>query len=144
MTTDSLPVRHLFTMEATIGDPPPSIIANGPLGTRVIVGVTGGVIKGERINGSVVPLLGGDFALMRPDGTLRLDVRLVLTTDDGATIYLTYNGVGTQDEGGLTIKTAPTFECGDERYAWLNNIQAIGVGNSNMVSTLNYEVYELL
>lgn len=142
--TDSLPVRHLFTMEATIGDPPPSVIANGPLGTRIAVGVTSGVIKGERINGSVVPVVGGDFALMRPDGTLRLDVRLLIQTDDGATIYLTYNGVGLPDEGGLTIKTAPTFEVGDERYAWLNDIQAIGLGTSNMVSTLTYEVYELL
>lgn len=142
--TDTLPVRHLFTIAATIGDPPPSIVANGPLGTRVAVGVTSGVVKGERVNGSVVPVLGGDFALMRPDGTLRLDVRLVITTDDGAAIYLTYNGVGIPDEGGLAIRTAPTFEVGDERYAWLNNIQAVGIGRSNMVSTLDYEVYELL
>ena len=94
--------------------------------------------------GAVVDGLGGDFALIRPDGNIRLDVRLVLQTDDGATIYLTYNGVGIGDgAGGFFLKTAPVFECGDERYAWLNLVQAVSYGRASD-DVLTYEVFELL
>jgi hypothetical protein len=40
-------------------------------------------------------LIGGgdDWLLNSPDGLARVDVRLQLPTDDGATIYITYFGV---------------------------------------------------
>ncbi len=139
----SLPVRHLFTLEGSVGGAPPAIVT-GPNGTRAIVGVSDGTFTGERLSGTVAPTFGGDFALFRPDGSLRLDVRLVLVTDDGATIYMTYNGVAVPvDGGGLELQTAPTFEVGDERYAWLNNVQAVGLGRSDL-TTLHYDVHELL
>jgi hypothetical protein len=139
----SLPVRQLFTLEGRVDGAAPAIVA-GPNGVRAVVAVTGGTFKGERLEGTVAPNVGGDFALFRPDGSLRIDVRLVLNTNDGATIYMTYNGVAVPDANGvLELKTAPTFEVGDERYAWLNNVQAIGVGYSDRGS-LHYDVYELL
>ena len=138
----SLPVRHLFTLDGSVAGTAPAVIA-GPTGTRVVVGVTHGTFKGERLGGTVAANVGGDFAVFRKDGSLRLDVRLVLYTTDGATIYMTYNGVGVPDDKSvLQLKTAPTFECGDERYAWLNNVQAIGIGTSDGAA-LHYDVYEL-
>ena len=112
---------------------PTSFHARGqrPNGVRAVVAVTNGTFKGERLEGTVAPTVGGDFALFRPDGSLRIDVRLVLITNDGATIYMTYNGVAVPDaSGGLQLKTAPTFEAGGD-YAWLNNVQAIGIGHSD-------------
>lgn len=139
----SLPVRHLFTLEGSVAGDAPAVIS-GPNGTRIVVGVSNGTFKGDRIEGTVAANVGGDFAMFRPDGSLRIDVRLVLNTNDGATIYLTYNGVGVADANGvLQLKTAPTFEVGDERYAWLNNLQAIGIGHSDGAA-LHYDVYELL
>jgi hypothetical protein len=130
-------------MTGSIGAQPPSIIT-GPQGMRAVIGVTGGTFSGDRLAGTVVDGLGGDFALIRPDGNIRLDVRLVLQTNDGATIYLTYNGVGLSDgAGGFFLKTAPTFECGDERYAWLNLVQAVSHGRASG-DVLTYEVFELL
>jgi hypothetical protein len=84
---------------------------------------------------------GGDWVLARPDGSLLLDVRLVLETDDGAAIYMTYRGVA--KDGAAWIRTAPQFETGDERYAWLNSVQAVATGQSGGTS-VTYEVYQLL
>ncbi len=140
----TVPVRHLFTMRARIEEPPPQVIA-APSGTRVVVAVSEGTVVGERVNGTVVRGVGGDFAVFRPDGSLRLDVRLVIVTDDGARIYVTYNGVGLPEaDGTLKLRTAPTFEA-DGAYAWLNNIQAVAHGSSNPATgDLHYEVFELL
>lgn len=140
---DALPVRPLFTLTGTIGTPPPAIIT-GPQGLRTIIGVTDGTFEGQRLTGTVAANVGGDFASIRPDGSLRLDVRLVLVTHDNAAIYMTYNGVGVPDgAGGFSLKTAPTFETGAEEYGWLNTVQAISLGASTPTS-LRYDVYELL
>ena len=134
-------MRHLFTLDGSVAGTAPNIIP-GSNGVRAVVAVTNGTFKGERLAGSVAPTVGGDFALFRPDGSLRIDVRLILITDDGATIYMTYNGVAVPDaSGALQLRTAPTFEAGGA-YAWLNNVQAIGIGHSDR-SALHYDIYEL-
>ena len=144
-SADSLPVRHLFTLDGKVDDPAPQVVA-GPLGVRVIVAVGAGTFTGERLNGTVAVGSGGDFAVFRPDGSLRLDVRLTLVTDDDVRIYITYNGVGTPvGDGTLSLRTAPTFEAPDGPYGWLNTVQAIGIGASNpMTGTLHYDVFEVL
>ena len=81
-----------------------------------------------------------DWALVRPDGTLKLDVRLLLRTDDGADVYMHYSGIGL--DGGARLRTAPQFETGDERYAWLNAVQAVGTGSSDC-TVFYYQVYEV-
>jgi hypothetical protein len=138
----SLPVRHILTLEGTLDT---AHVITAPNGLRVAVAVREGTIRGERINGAVAPGVGGDFPLFRPDGSLRLDVRLVIITDDGVRIYVTYLGVGVPDaSGGLTLRTAPTFEAPEGNYAWLNNVQAIGLGNSSPATgELRYDIYEV-
>ena len=141
----TLPVRHLFTLDAKVDDPPAQVVA-GPLGVRVIVSVSEGTFKGDRLAGVVAPGAGGDFAVFRPDGTLRLDVRLTLVTDDDVRLYITYNGVGMPNpDGTLSLRTAPTFEAPDGPYGWLNHVQAIGLGESNPAGgSLRYDIYEVL
>lgn len=141
MPESSLPVAHLFTI--TANTLPPQMIVNGPQGTRAIVGVNGGTFEGPKLKGTVLDNPGGDWVTARADGTLRLDVRVVLKTDDGATILMTYSGIGKPVEGGLSLRTAPQFETGDERYTWLNNVQAVATGAPGK-SNVTYTVYELL
>ena len=43
----------------------------------------------------------------------------------------------------LTVYVAPRFETGDERYAWLNRIQAVGKGTVNEDLSVDYEWYEV-
>jgi hypothetical protein len=80
---------------------------------------------------------------VRKDRTIHLDVRLLLVTDDGETILMTYQGIGQpQDDGTTSIRSAPTFETGAEKYAWLNDVQAVGIGQARPGS-VSYEIYAL-
>lgn len=142
MAQTSLPVEHLFTLTATTGER--SIIRGGPQGTRAVVNVTGGTFEGPKLRGTLAAGPGGDWVTSRADGSHRLDVRILLKTHDGADILMTYSGIGTPGEGGgpLSLRTAPQFETGDDRYAWLNRVQAVGIGQS-AGGTVTYEVYAL-
>ncbi len=128
-------LEHLMDVHLDVSIP--SMIPGGPGGTRVTVQVDGGTFTGPRLSGTVIGP-SADWAVVRPDGVLRLDVRVLLRTDDGADIYMSYSGIGT--DGGARLRTAPVFETGDERYAWLNAVQAVGTGASDG-TVVDYRVY---
>ncbi len=140
MAESSLPVTHLFkiTLET---DGAPTMMLGAPQGTRMLVGVKGGKFEGEKLNGTVIGP-GGDWVTQRADGSIKLDVRLTLQTHDDAMILVTYNGIGVVVDGALKARCAPLFETGDERYAWLNNIQAVGLGGLDGANVV-YDIYEL-
>jgi hypothetical protein len=140
MPLTSLPAEYLFTVTATTA--PAALIEGGPQGTRRIVAVTGGTFDGPKMKGKVADAPGGDWLTTRADGTVRLDVRVLLVTDDGASILMTYSGIGKAGDGGFKLRTAPQFETGDTRYAWLNGVQAVGLGTPGR-DTVTYEVYAL-
>ena len=121
MPETSLPVEHLFTVtaEVKVG----GLIPNGPNGTRVIVEAGPGTFEGPKMKGTT-KAPSGDWVVARPDGSLGLDVRLLLETDDGA--VHPHDLPRVSPDGGTTIRTGPLFETGDERYTWLNNVQAVG------------------
>ncbi len=81
-----------------------------------------------------------------PDGTGFIDIRLTLETHDGALVYVSYQGRRdiAQVIGGIDapVYITPQFETSDERYAWLNKVQAVGKGMEQGDSRV-YEVYEL-
>ena len=130
-------------------------IGAGPAGARQIFDVTGGSFEGPRMKGRVLPS-GADWLVMGSDGTGRLDVRATLQTDDGANIYVQYYGVVHLDEKVMTALasgeamefgdtyffTAPRFETGDERYAWLNKIVAVGQGRM-LPNAVEYRLFEV-
>ena len=62
----------------------------------------------------------------------------------GALVFAQYNGRSDASKGvgQAPIYTAPRFETGDERYAWLNKVQAAAKG-SLADTLLTYEMYEL-
>lgn len=140
MPQTSLPVEHLFTITATTAAP--ITLQNGPRGTRLVAPVTGGTFEGSKLKGTVHEQAGGDYVTMRADGSLHVDVRLILSTEDGAAILMTYRGIAVRDGAGLSIRTAPLFETGDDRYTWLNNVQAVATGTTARGS-VTYEVYAL-
>lgn len=107
---------------------------------RVIGAISHGRWDGERLSGEIVPP-GGDWALPSGDGAVMLlEVRQVLCTDDGALVYVTYQGRADRSRGTYTV--APTFETDDERYQWLNAVQAIGQGRSDG-DDIVYEMFEV-
>lgn len=137
---NSLPVEFLFHLHATLDAP--VVVPGGPHGTRVIVGINGGTVTGPKVNGTVAHL-GADWLTIRADGTAQIDVRALVTTDDGAAIHMHYLGVMAPGADGPRIITAPLFEVGDERYSWLNGVQAIAVGAPG-ANSVDYDVYRVL
>ncbi len=140
MAESALPVEHLFTIKAATGKA--SVVGGGPGGTRIVVPVTGGSFEGPKLKGIIVENSGGDWVLARADGSIKLDVRITLLTDDGALIYMSYSGFRTTQGETAALRTAPYFETGDERYAWLNSVQGVATGTSGD-GTVEYEVYAL-
>jgi len=57
-------------------------------------------------------------------------------------ILVTYNGIGHTTDGGASLRSAPLFETGDSRYAWLTQLQAVGVGE-RVGTTVSYDIYAL-
>ena len=147
--------RHLFTM--TIMLYPTEELGQTPAGNRRVFAVSGGDFEGDRLRGTILPIIGSDLLLTRPDGSSQQDVRMLLRTDDGATILITYRGVrhASADVNGRLargesvapseyyLRTAPFFETSSPKYAWLNKVVTIGVGERRPDSVI-YEVFEIL
>jgi hypothetical protein len=113
-------------------------------GTRLICPVVRGTVEGPKIKGVVRPF-GADWALLRTDNCIELDVRLVVETASSALIHVEYRGLVelTQKQvdqllsgrpvEDMKIHTAPRFETSHPDYVWLNRIQAVGCGTNEVV-----------
>jgi hypothetical protein len=119
--------------------------------------LTEGRVTGPRIVGTLV---GGsaDWAVVRRDGILRPHVNLLINTDDGATIMVTYDGfvdfgpdgyekrrrgerVGSSQPRTLVrmLSEAPA-------YAWVNRSPFFGVGLLEYTDgrgVITYDIYEI-
>lgn len=142
---------HEFTFRA--GLKPPLPIGAGPIGTRMYYEIDGGEVVGERMNGVIRG--GGEWALIGPDGFLRVDVRAQIETSDGAFVYVQYfgllemnaavmgaieNGTGTEFTDQYFF-TNPRIETGDPRYSWLNTTFFVGEGRVLPGLGIEYRVY---
>jgi hypothetical protein len=127
-----------------------------PHGTRATVEITGGLFDGPRLRGKVLPG-GGDWTLLRADGVLELDLRIMLETDDGALIAMTSFGLRhgppdviaalgrgeTVDPASYYFRTTPRFETSAPKYAFLNRLLAIATGDRRPSGPV-YTIDELL
>jgi hypothetical protein len=140
MTIELVP---LCTATITLAEP--FFVPDTPVGTRVIAECLSFEVTGARINAGMKGRAAADWLTL--DGRLQgtLDVRVLLETDDGAPVFVSYRGRIDLSAGpdAATSYAAPLFDTGDERYLWLNSIQAIAKGAlSDGGSTLVYEVCE--
>jgi hypothetical protein len=147
--------RPLFTIRMTLH--PMQELGQTPMGRRRIVPVKEGTFEGDRLRGTVRTDAGGDWLLQRADGSYQMDVRLTLETDDGALVLMSYRGVRTAPDDVAArmangervpatdyyLRTTPFFETSDPRYAWLNGVIAVGVGERHP-DAVSYEVFEIL
>jgi len=150
---DALPVEHLFDMHVNLSPAQP---ISTPVGVRMTFVTTGGVIDGPRLQGEVLPG-GGDWLLVGGDGAGRVDVRATLKTHDGVLIHYEARGIIKVPADGLSrlaagevlpfgetyVRTTPTFETADERYAWLSELVAVGY-NVLSPNHIDYRIYRVL
>ena len=112
-------------------------------GGRLILPISGGTFSGPRLKGAIVPP-SGDWVVQRPDGSRVLDVRILLQTDDGQKIYMSWRGIPyTPPSGTLWARIVPMFETASEKNAWLNNVVAVGVYRPDL-GKIAYRVYRIL
>jgi len=138
MTPELVP---LCSIDIVMGES--QLVGDGPAGFRVVAEVGSGRVSGDRITGTLAGRAMADWIVVN-GGVATVDVRGVLQTDDGALIYVTYGGRIDMSGGALTepIYVAPRFETSDERYRWLNLVQAVGIGKLDG-EDLHYDWFEV-
>jgi len=147
--------RPLFTI--TMKLPPVLELGDTPAGNRRVFTVSGGGFIGDRLRGEVLPQAGSDLLLVRADRSYQQDVRLILRTDDGALILMTYRGIRYASpevsdriargervvRSDYYLRTAPFFETSSPKYSWLNKIVSVGIGE-RQPDGVTYELFEIL
>ena len=138
----ALELVPLATATATLAAP--VMLPGTPAGTRVIYEISDYRFDGPRLRARQRGVAAADWLVVGPEGTATLDVRATLETHDGAIVLLQYGGRvdATRGLGGGAIYAAMRFDTGDERWAWLNRLQAVAKGCLDG-SLLTYDVYEL-
>jgi hypothetical protein len=133
--TTGIATEYLMTLHTPGAGPPLQVDSS----LMIFRAGAEGWAKGPRITGAIIHPT-ADWLRVMPGGNLRIDVRMTVRTDDGALIYVSYNGVASitrenferMAKGAILTAAdmyfiiAPTFETAHEKYAWLNQIQAIG------------------
>ena len=141
----------LCTIDVVFGEVPSFTT---PVGTRMLFGVAGGRVEGDRLRGTVVPG-SADWLTIGDDLIGRVDVRAVLRTDDGASIQMTTSGRANLGEhagrflAGETvtsseayIRSLPLFETSDTRYAYLNGLVTLAYCDISLTG-VHYRVYSV-
>ncbi|HYM04345.1 MAG TPA: DUF3237 domain-containing protein [Stellaceae bacterium] len=135
---------------------PVLVLGETPYGVRRIARFERGSFDGPRLRGTVLPG-GGGWMLLRRDGVLDIEVRIVLETDDQQMIYMHWKGfrhgpedvIGRLNRGepvdpaSYYFRTTPYFETSSEKYSWLNRICSIATG-SRVGERRGFDVYQVL
>ena len=137
MAVPTLATQYVFTITARIG----GVTSAGDIGhgVRRIIPVTGGEVRGERVNGKVCAF-GADYQILRPNELIELEAKYAFETDDGAVIYVENKGLRfgpvellqqlkrgePVDPKLIYFRTVPKFETGSEKYRWLMENLFIG------------------
>eukprot|EP00984_Skeletonema_dohrnii_P010360 scaffold4038_cov109-Skeletonema_dohrnii-CCMP3373.AAC.6 len=142
--TVSLGAEYLYTWEAELEAP--IVVPNGPNGTRAVVKIAEGTGKvyGPALNGRVVGP-SSDWILIGTDGSIALDVRVLIQTEDEQIIYQKINGRAVRDEdnpSNSTIQSGSTYETSSGKYQYLNKKVVTGLGRKtgNKIKIMYYDV----
>ena len=149
-----LNTRALFSMQLSVGE---LLSVGGPEGSRRRIGnISGGTFEGEQLIGTVMPG-GTDWQIIRGDEVVQLDARIVLQTEDGSLIAMTYVGLRhgpsdvmaslgrgePVDPTSYYFRISASFSTSDPRLDWLNRIVAVGSGHRLSDGPI-YQVHEIL
>jgi hypothetical protein len=143
LETTTLPapaLEHLCDLAVTIA--PPIEIGQTPAGLRRLIPITGGIVKGPKLNGTILNG-GADFQLILSEGSAaHLDARYIIQADDDSRIFvqntaLRFASVENSkrlmqglpvDPAEVYFRCQPKFEATVGPWQWLNESQFIGVG----------------
>lgn len=109
-----------------------------------IYGTMDGLLTGERVSGTLSLT---NLAQRRPDNVNLPALRGLLTTGDGAQVWIELDGIATlrrEDEARVFV-TSARFRTGDPRYTWMNTVVGVLEGVLDRVAvggTAHGRVYE--
>ncbi len=145
--------QPIFTIEAGLA----GIVTLGstPYGERRFVSITGGTVKGPKLNGRILPG-GADWQFVRSDGVVDIQARYMIESDRGARIVVNSAGLrhgppevlenlakGDKVDPALYyFRTVMRFETADPALDWLNRILALSRGQRE-VRSVRLDVYEV-
>jgi hypothetical protein len=143
---NSVETRYLFSMPMKVDR---QNLGRTPLGERMVVIVTEARIDGPKLKAR---LLKGssDWIIQAPDGTFRIDCRMVFQTDANELFGMTYQGRRHHapegaDPAAVYHRVLVLFETAAPRLDWLNRIVAVGRGQRNPDGlSATYEMFEVL
>ena len=141
--TETLPppsLEHVCDLAVTIA--PPVEVGPTVSGLRRMIPITGGVVRGPRINGRVLPG-GADFQLILGEGTqAHLDARYVIELDDGTRVFVQNTALRVASlensqrimrgepvsPDAVYFRCQPRMEAASPAWAWLAESQFVGSG----------------
>jgi hypothetical protein len=133
-------LEHVCDLAVQIGAP--IEVGVTQMGLRRMIPITGGTVKGPRLNGRIMPG-GADFQLIVADHTqAHLDARYVLELEEGTRVWVQNSALRvTSPEDALRImrgepvdasrvyfRCQPRFEVAHPDFQWLSESQFIGTG----------------
>ena len=141
--------RLEFFCELNVTLDPAVVVGDTPHGTRRIIPITGGIVKGPNIKGEILKG-GADWQIVRRDGVAELEAHYQFKTDDGTVIYIKNVGIRSAtpdvaakiangesvDASQYYFRTTPRFEAPAGKYAWVNDTLFICTGERNANSVV--------
>lgn len=134
-------LEFAFTISITLSKP--FWVKPGVRGdSRAAIFAAQGVVEGPLLNGTVVPMSGGDYPLSRPNGVIDFDARYLLEADDGAIIYLENRGYRWARSPEIAermrrnepvqfddyyMRVTPRFDVPEGPHAWMAQHVFVGV-----------------
>ena len=143
MNDDAPRMAFAFEVRADIG--PSEHVGNGPGDVLDFTPVTGGMVDGPRLRGSVVPG-GGDWSVQRGPTVYELDARYLIRAEDGALIDVVNRGfyrtssaeamaramAGEDlDDTEVYFRTSPVFRTDASQYRWMAETVFVGVARDD-------------
>lgn len=143
----------IFTIHAELE--PMMNLGRTPYGERRVIGITGGTVRGPKLNGRILPG-GADWQVVRSDGAADIKARYTIETVSGARILVTSDGLrhgppavmerltrgDSVDPNLYYFRTVMRFETADRTADWLNRILALARGEREARS-VRLDVYEV-
>jgi hypothetical protein len=145
--------QPIFTIHAELE--PVMNLGHTPYGERRVIGITGGIVSGAKLNGKVLSG-GADWQIIRTDGAADIEARYTIESDSGARILVDSAGLrhgppdvmarlakgDNVDPSLYYFRTVLRFETADPSVDWLNRILALACGTREP-RAVRLDVYEV-
>jgi hypothetical protein len=145
-------LEHVAHVAAELEEP--LLVGGVPLGTRRVIPIAGGTVRGARLQG-VILSGGADWQLIDPNGTAIIDTRYLMRTDDGALIVITTQGFRhgppevlariaageAVDPAEYYFRVAARLETATKGpHAWVNQTVFVAIA-ARRQSSVSYDLY---